>query len=221
MRSYALAMAFVMLIAAVAWLLRRGAGGDRTLMPVPPALDADDPPEPDRESDGDLELAITSEGVVFVPDSHGVRLLALAGPSGVDAYREDIEAGMIALGAQERLSLAGQRPGSALNAGDFTAARLKRGAAGVLPWRVETLGRDGEFGAFEFETEDGARAALTLLERFRIVRRPLDDEGNPIPASPEDFEEARRRYEDSWRALSLESDLEGGAGGSGIVSDRR
>jgi len=216
-----LAVAFVMLIAAVAWLLRRGAGGDRTRMPVPPALDADVPPESDRESDGDLELAITSEGVVFVPDSHGVRLLALAGPSGVDAYREDIEAGMIALGAQERLSLAGQRPGSALNAGDFTAARLKRGAAGVVPWRVETLGRDGEYGAFDFETEDGARAALLLLERFRIVRRPLDDEGNPIPASPEDFEEARRRYEDSWRALSLESDLEGGAGGSGIVSDRR
>ena len=91
----------------------------------------------------------------------------------------------------------------------------------MVPWRVETLGRDGEYGAFDFETEDGARAALLLLERFRIVRRPLDDEGNPIPASPEDFEEARRRYEDSWRALSLESDLEGGAGGSGIVSDRR
>ena len=221
MRSSTLAIALVLLIAVGAWLLRRNAS-ETALTQAPRDPKQDEPPEPEAfEDDDDLELAVTSEGVVFVPDSHAVRLLPLGGPSGIGAYREDIEAGTIAIGPGERLSLGGQKPGSALNVGDFTAARLKRGAAGVVPWRIETLGRDGEFGAFEFETEDGARAALALLERFGIVRRPLDEDGRSIPASPEDFEEARRRYEESARVASLESDLEEGAGGSGIVSDRR
>ena len=40
----------------------------------------------------------------------------------------------------------------------------------------------------------------------RIVRRPLDENERPIPASPEDFEEARRRYDESWRALAMEQE---------------
>jgi hypothetical protein len=68
---------------------------------------------------------------------------------------------------------------------------------------VETLGRDGDYGFLPFESEEGARAALALIERAGIVRRPLDEEGRIVPASPEDFEEGLRRWEQTERELAL------------------
>src|SRR5262249_15073763 len=189
------------------WVMRGGwvepAASDRTREPE---TEDDDSSEPEAEEDGPIEeLAITSDGVVFIPDGYAVRVVPLD-PREVEAHHEDIEAGVFALSPQERLYLASQRakPGQALSVGDFTAARIKRGAADIVPWLLETLGRDGEYMPFMFETEDGARAALALLEGRKIVRRPLDEEGRPIPPSPEDFEEARRRYDDSWQALAME-----------------
>jgi len=196
-----LAIGLVVAVAAIALLLRRSAVTE-TARPLPssrPAPDDDDEPDEDE-----IELAITTEGVVFMPDGATVRLI----PVQASEYAEEIEAGLAQVSPIGRRTLDPNRgkPGSALSAGDFTAARIRRGAADVVPWVLETLGRDGEFIPFPFETEDGARAALKLIEMQKIVRRPLDEEGRPIPASIEDFEEARRRYDDSWRALSLEQE---------------
>lgn len=200
------AILLVLAVAALAWFLRRGSvepagsGG-----PTEPASPSDDPFEASEQDEEIEELAITSDGVVFIPDGYAVRVIPLD-PDEVQTHQEDIEAGVFALSPRERLQLAAQRgkPGQALSVGDFTAARIKRGAADVVPWLLETLGRDGEYMPFVFETEDGARAALALLEGRKIVRRPLDEEGRPIPPSPEDFEEARRRYDESWQALAME-----------------
>src|SRR3990172_2697740 len=43
-----------------------------------------------------------------------------------------------------------------LGRGDLIAARVKRGAPDHDPWRLEALGRDGEYQAWRFETEDAA-----------------------------------------------------------------
>jgi hypothetical protein len=167
------------------------------------------------------ELAVTSEGDVFIPDGSNVRLMPLH-PDEIAAHQEDLEAGLFALTREEKLQLIARRgkPGQALAPGDLTAARVQRGAAGVVPWCLETLGRDGEYIPFAFETEDGARAAFYLIERYRIVRRPLDDDGRPIPPSIEDWEEGRRRYDESWQALSMDSDPGEGLE-PGTYSDRR
>jgi hypothetical protein len=194
-------------VAAIAWLLRRGSvepvPGDAAARTGDAPTDSSDTEEDDE---GPIEeLAITSDGVIFIPDGYAVRVIPLD-PHEVETHHEDIEAGVFALSPRERLQLAAQRgkPGQALSVGDFTAARIRRGAADVVPWLLETLGRDGEYLPFMFETEDGARAALALLEGRKIVRRPLDEDGRPIPPSPEDFEEARRRYDESWQALAME-----------------
>jgi hypothetical protein len=215
-----IAVALIVAVALAAWILRRSS--DETVeAPPSPVQDLDD--EDALEDEGEVEeLAITSEGDVFIPDSHAVRIMPLGEAESLDEHREDIEAGLLALSREDRLHLRSLRgkPGQALQGGDLTAARLQRGAAGVVPWRLETLGRDGDYGFFPFETEDGARAALALLERYRVVRRPLDEDGRPIPASAEDFEEARRRYEESRRALVMDSDPGEGLE-PGTYSDRR
>jgi hypothetical protein len=218
-----LAVGLVALVAAVAWLLRRSAV-DSTTMPASGsrAGDALEVGDEGDDSDGpDEELAITSDGDVFIPDGRNVRLMSLD-PEEIAAHQEDLEAGLFALSREERLQLIARRgkPGQALSAGDLTAARIKRGAAGVVPWCLETLGRDGEYIPFAFETEEGARAALTLIEKYGIVRRPLDDEGRTIPPSPEDFEEGRRRFEESWNELAMESEPGEGLD-PGTHSDRR
>jgi hypothetical protein len=196
-----LAVGLIVLIAAIGWFMRRGAV-DSVSAPGPRAQEA----EPEAEEEGDIqELAVTSDGALFIPDGYSVRIMPLD-PDEALTHQEDIESGLFALSREERLQLVARRgkPGQALSAGDFTAARIQRGAADVVPWVLETLGRDGEYIPFPFETDEGARAALAILQSRRIVRRPLDEEGREIPASPEDFEEARRRYDDSWRALALE-----------------
>jgi hypothetical protein len=165
-----------------------------------------------------VELAISSDGEVFVPDGHAVRVIPIGDPGELAAHREDIEAGLIALSSSERQGLVGRRapagakPGYPLNAGDFSAARIRRGAAGVVPWHLETLGREGEFGWYAFETEDGARAALAMLEKRRIVQPPRDDEGRVVPPSAEQFEEARRRWEETERQLALDAERDPGLG---------
>lgn len=201
------AVGLVLAVALAAWWLR-SQSSEVVVMP-PRTLPEPEDPEVEEENDaGDdqEELAITSEGDVLIPDGRSVRVMPLGDPEEIVAHHEDIESGLMALSREEWLTLLARRgkPGQALQAGDLTAARIGRGAAGVVPWRLETLGRDGEYILFPFETEDGARAALALLDRYQVVRRPLDDDGRPIPASPEDFEEARRRYDETVRALAIE-----------------
>jgi hypothetical protein len=215
------AIALVALVGILAWVLRRNAAsvGASAAMPAS-AHEATD--EMLDELEGPVEeLAVTSEGDVFIPDGTHVRLMPLH-PDEIAAHQEDLEAGLFALTREERLQLIARRgkPGQAFAPGDLTAARVQRGAAGVVPWCLETLGRDGEYIPFAFETEDGARAAFDLIERYRIVRRPLDDDGRPIPPSLEDWEEGRRRYDESWRALAMDSDPGEGLE-PGTYSDRR
>jgi len=189
------AVGLVLAVAAAGWWLRR-ASSEAVAIPPGSAPDPDDLEDPeDRAEDEGEELAVTSEGDVLIPDGRSVRVMPLGDPEEIAAHHEDIESGLLALTREEWLSLVARRgkPGQALQAGDLTAARIGHGAAGIVPWRLETLGRDGEYILFPFETEDGARAALALFERYNVVRRPLDDDGRPIPASPEDFAEARRR----------------------------
>ena len=218
--SVLLALGALILVVALAVFLRRGSAESGSNAPVSTPEDPALPEAEVEDHESDIELAITSDGAVFIPDGYSIRVIPLD-PQEVESRLEDIEAGLFALSPKERTALAARqgKPGSALSVGDFTAARIRRGAADVVPWLVETLGRDGEYIPFPFETEDGARAALKLIESMRIVRRPLDDEGRPIPASMEDFEEARRRYDETWRELALEQ--EPGEGPGPPYSDRR
>jgi hypothetical protein len=209
-----LAIVLVVAVAALAWWLRRGSQPAETALPSP---SAESPEEEEEEDEAAENLAITSDGAVFIPIGSSVRLVHVDRAM----YDEEIEAGIARVGVRERVALDATRggPGSLLSAGDFTGARIRRGAVDVVPWMLETLGRDGEYIPFPFETEEGARAALALLQKRKIVRRPLDDEGRSIPASPEDFEEARRRYMESWNALAVER--EPGEDPGPPYSDRR
>ncbi len=206
-------LGLVALVAVVAMVLR-GSSASPSLAPPRDPDELEDESEPAEEKEE--ELAITSDGAVFIPDGYAVRVIPT---TPLEVPSEDVEAGLMAMSASERAALMRSKPGSPLSAGDFTAARIRRGAAGVVPWLLETLGRDGEYIPFPFETEDGARAALALLEARRIVRRPRDEDDRPIPASPEDFEEGRRRYDETWRALALER--ERGEDTGPPYSDRR
>ena len=60
-----------------------------------------------------------------------------------------------------------------LSAGDLVAARVKRGAPDLDPWRLEGLGREHEMVMWSFETEEAARTALGLPEE-RVVRPRRD-----------------------------------------------
>jgi hypothetical protein len=108
--------------------------------------------------------------------------------------------------------------GIPLGAGDLTAARVVRGEESA-PWRLETLGRDGDFGFHPFATRESAESAHHLLESAGVVQRPVDEHGEPSPGSSEDFDEARLRYERTLSELAA-GDEEPPREGQ-WVSDRR
>jgi hypothetical protein len=176
--------------------------------------------EPDEDTDdehdealADARVPVTSEGIVMLPDGEDVRLIPMVdSDQAPDWVRKGIEDGEVPYQVLNRFygfrpgGAQSIKPGTALSSGDFTAARVRRGEGGS--WLVETLGRDGDFGFLPFESESGAREALAMLEHANIVQRPLDDDGTPIPAAPGDFEEARRRYEETERDLALGADDE-------------
>jgi hypothetical protein len=229
--SMIVALIAVGAVAAFALLMRRGAGdetirrppgpddviaGDEVAEVGPPVavaeLDEDD--EEDGEGDDAAAAArvpMTSEGIAMMLDGSDVRLVPMVDSEEVpDWVRQGIEDSSVPYQLINRLygfrpgGPQSIKPGVPLSSGDFTAARVRRGEA--TPWVVETLGRDGDFGFFPFETERGARDALALLESVEIVQRPLDENDRPIPPTPEDFEEARRRYEQTERELALSTD---------------
>jgi len=155
-------------------------------------------------------VAITSDGWAFVPDGDEVQLIPPvdhedeapyrepASPSGLPAGPPIAQEGaMIPLAARRSHA---HRPGEHLDSGDLVGARVRRGAPDFDPWRLEAIGRDGEYRAWFFETKDAADTALDLLEA-RIVRVPRDEDGEPRPVSDTDYEEARRRDEETERAL--------------------
>ena len=212
-------------VALAAWLLRRMSGNedvDRGMLSgseprpeghrLPESAVAPREPEPDLDDEdwGDPEgepaphelLAVTSGGQVFIPHSHSVRVISLgeaqaAIAAGVASWEDLRHEVMLA-----RAQAGGGLPGDELSAGDFTAARIKRGAPDADPWRLELLGRDGEFILYVFETDEAARVALAMLERTGAVRTFAGEDGEAVPPSPEDFEEARRRYEETLQELA-------------------
>jgi len=228
-QSMTMAILAVAAVALLGVLMRRagnGSGGVVTPpIPVPEAEeDADDSP-------GDASTAqvpISSEGVAFVSRTHGVLLLPLVGgDEAADWLDRALQSNYVPFSVLNQLYFSGagggvqpSRPGNPLGAADLTGVRVVRGAAGADPWRLETLGRDGDFGFHPFTSREAAEAALQLLVSRQVVRRP-DDDQDPNPASPEDFEEARRRYEQTASDLAIDPDSEEPPREGQWVSDRR
>ncbi|TMQ51993.1 MAG: hypothetical protein E6K73_04235 [Candidatus Eisenbacteria bacterium] len=192
-------------IGAAAWLLRRIARPD---VITPPDLDGvDEADEPGQRlglagSRSSKAVAVTSDGWGFVPREGTVELV----PPGEteDAWLEaSRRSPSVPRNPQTGGRLPGWKPGGVLSPGDLIATRVRRGAPGVDPWRLEALGRDYDFRAWPFETQEAAQVALRLIEEH-IVRPPRDPDGNPIPVGDEDFVVARRKMEETERQLALE-----------------
>jgi len=142
------------------------------------------------EQDGDEVVAVTSDGAALVPDAHAVRMVP---------PHEEGEAWKA--GDSSRNRRGEQALAMSWHAGEFTGLRIVRGEADEAPWRLEALGRDGEYTVLLFETREGADAAVALFESRRIVRLGIDDEGRPMPPSAEQFAEARRIFFETEAAL--------------------
>ena len=203
MNSPLVIVAVVALAALLAWVMRSmansGASTDAPTGDAPAAQPEDAEPEPGAE----IEVAVTSDGEALIPYGTSLRMVLIAEPERMAEHKEDIAAGVVSLDAQERARLGRGGAGATIQVGDFTAARVARGRPDIAPWFVETLGRDGDYGFLPFESEEGARAALALIDATGIVKRPLDEEGRIVPPSPEDFEEGLRRYQQTERELAL------------------
>ena len=192
----ALALFAVVAVGVLGLFMRRGST-------VPPAAGiAGPPPPPDAEGpdaaadveeevDGDADIvAVTSDGWSFMPldDRDRVRLVPPLTP-------------------HEMEQVVPRSPSEQLGRGDLIGARLKRGSPDHDPWRIEALGRDGEYRAWRFETPEAARAALALLSG-RIVRGPRDEEGIEVTMGDRDYSEARRREEEIETEMAAMSDIE-------------
>lgn len=189
--------------AALALVLRATSRGDEG---VDRSLLSGSAPEPDEtpeafvapeaadDGPGDEIAAMTSDGWTFVPFGDGVRLWAPAS--------EGAEPG-----EAPREGRASARPAVMLSAGDLVAARVVPGTPGEAPWCIETLGRDREYSAWSFETEEAARAARDLLERL-VVKVPPGPDGEPEPVRGEEIDEARHIAEETLRELAAMPETE-------------
>lgn len=223
-RSTIFAVIAILVVAGLAWLMRRGGAGQESPgTALPPTLDPPDEVEDAEdadESEGDPHevMAITSDGWAFVPDRGGVQVIPPAEHE--DAWVQPPDPSQPVGGSgrggsweaphhpASRRHFRETKPGEHLSPGDALAARVKRGAPGVDPWRLEVLGRDREYRHWPFETEDAARAALDLLSK-RVVRAPraADDETEAIGEA--DFALARAEYEATEAELASEPEDEG------------
>lgn len=190
----------------------------------------DDRGEGEESAQARMPVPLSAEGVAFVPRPHGVLLLPLleAEEETPSWLEKALDSSSVPYSVLNRLYFSGagggarpHRPGTPLGVGDLTGARIVRGLTGADRWRLETLGRDGDFGFHPFTTREGADAAFELLVDHDVVKRPIDEDGNSVPVSPEDFEEARRRYEVTESELAIESDDDERPREGPWVSDRR
>jgi hypothetical protein len=209
----------VVLVAMFAFALRR-MGEDRGALAPPPAVpepgeskvgsraevldDEDDDEHEDDAEDVDIPegmIAVTSDGLAFVPRPHGV-LITIARK--VHAARTGEDAPVFpGAGAHDPEHFVPVM----MNAGDLIAARVRRGAPNLDPWRLETLGRDRDLTAWVFEVQEAAEAARELLEA-RVVQPPRDDLGDPIPVGDEDFWVAERELEQTLADLDREDAID-------------
>jgi hypothetical protein len=213
------------LIALFAWILRRASEDRDAIVPPPAAAGGAGRPEakPGRvaseddvedvedveDDDGDEgdvaagEIAITSDGLAFVPRPHSVLITTASEVqrrAARHARRRPAEAGEEAPSPWLDAPAEDHRPTIQLHPGDLIAVRVARGAPDLDPWRLETLGRDRDLTVWIFEVEEAAEAARELLAR-RIVRPPLDEAGEPIPVGDEDFWAAERDLERTLQEL--------------------
>ena len=137
-------------------------------------------------------VAVSSDGRAFVPDLHAVRILPP--PEEGEEWK---------VGSKLKAALDSFSTGSGLHPGDLHGARVVRGDFDEGPWLLESLGRDGEYITFPFETSEAASAAKDLFERLDIVRLGEDEDGRPMPPSAEQFAEARRIYLETAAQLEL------------------
>ena len=190
----------VILIAGVAllalWLRSQSVSGTAQGLPaprpgrdLPPGLDAGEGEEEEEELEFDESACVTVDGIAFIGEEHGVSLVPTPDPM-------SSAPGPIV-------------PIEFLRHGDFSGARVVRGAPDVDPWRLELLGPEGEYLTFGFAGEQAARGALALLESRDVMEYVTDDDGRPIAPSAEQFEEARRRRDETERLLAL-GEAEGG-----------
>jgi len=207
-------LAAVSAVVAIALLIRLAGPRDQAGAP------RSDQPGRDRETDErrraweglepddyDGLAAIETQGFVWLPVRHGIRRIVLA--RYVDADGDPRALARAEFTVRDVLAFMtpgntrDPAPGRHLHPGDFTAARIVRGAPNLDPWRLETLGRDGELAVYEFETREAAQAAFTMLDHQHVLHRPLDERGRPLPSNPGDFEEAWLRWERTHRELAL------------------
>jgi hypothetical protein len=202
------ALVAVAVVVVIGFIARSAGGrGEQVTMPAEDALsEGAAPPSADRDEDRDPEddeddweqvevIAVTSDGYALVPDRHAVRLVP---------PHEEGEAWKA--GSTTRNRRGEQALAMSWQAGDFTGARVVQGAADEGPWRLEALGRDGEYCAFVFETREGADAAFNLLTSRGVVRVGQDDDGRDVPPAAEQFEEARRVFLETEAALDHDDD---------------
>lgn len=196
-------------IAIVGLLLRR-AGGDGVAPAGERGPEEGVAPERDDELGEQLDdfvdedvdaVAVTSDGYSFLPDLHAVRVMPPADEDDEpwSAKRSEAQGGGHRRG--------GQAIALSLHPGDLTGVRVVRGGADEEgAWRLETLGRDGEYLPWGFETREGADAAMTVLESRGIVALGRDDEDRPVPPSREQWQEARRLWEQTQAELAMDDD---------------
>ncbi len=191
--------------AALALALRATSRGDESV--DRPMLSGQAPePEPVAEAEpgeepGDEFAVLSSDGWTFVPFGDGVRLWAPAEEETVSGEELASESALGASGLPKQREARKARPAVVLSAGDLVAARVVRGTPGEAPWCIETLGRDREYSAWSFETEEAAGAAREMLERL-VVKPPLGPDGEPEPVGDAEIEEARRIAEETLRELA-------------------
>jgi hypothetical protein len=222
------ALLVVVAVAVVAWMLRAGAVKH---VPDPSAAARDDADrmlsealehaggiEEEEEEEGGEVVALTSDGWAFVPDGDEVQLVPPGDPEDVLPERSGMplhdmpatDPDIAALGGapvnpRTRRRVTGWKPGEHLGAGDLIAVRIRRGAPDHDPWRLEALGRDREYRAWRFETEEAARTAMEMVER-RVVRPPRDEYDEPVAIGDEDFAAARRIEEETEAELGSDWD---------------
>jgi hypothetical protein len=190
----------VLFVIVIAMLMRSSRSSDEPAIPrspEPPRFDdtADEPELLDEDSDGvddRLVVAVTSDGHALIPDRHVVRLLP---------PEDSGEEWKVGAGIKSSTIRAERAFGMTWSSGDLRGARIVRGGAEEGAWVLETLGRDGEFIPFDFETREAAEAAQQLFESHRVVQLGEDEDGNRVPPSSEQFEEARRLYDENVAEL--------------------
>lgn len=176
-----------------------GDGARDAMPPVGGGAPADEDDDAGELDDDEFEaaevVAVTSDGFALVPDAFAVRLVPPHDEG--EAWKS---------GSTVRNRRGERALEMSWHAGDFTGARVVRGAADEGPWRFEAMGRDGEYTAFVFETKEGADAALELFRSRKVVSHFRDEDGREIPPSAEQFGEARRVYLETEAALEQGED---------------